>query len=196
MEAEFIISAARPEQFPTGDAPEVAFLGRSNVGKSTLINSLLGAKGLARISARPGSTQAINFYRVDGDVHFVDFPGYGYARTAPAEQRRWRFLIESYLRERPNLELCLLLIDARRGWMEMDLDLKQWLEAHRRRYLVVVSKFDKLKNQRERQQGLTAVHHGPGALSPVAFSAVSGQGVKQIWQVIRNISSTARNPNP
>ena len=119
----FIISAARPEQFPPETDAEVAFLGRSNVGKSSLLNALLGADGLARMSARPGCTQLINFYQVDGGFRFVDLPGYGFAKVPQEISSQWKALIEHYLLERTVLRLSVIVLDARRGWMEKDVEL-------------------------------------------------------------------------
>jgi GTP-binding protein len=179
--SEFVLSAPGPEYFPGEQFPEVAFLGRSNVGKSSLINALLGARGLAITSSRPGCTQTINFYRVDGLYGFVDLPGYGYARVPKEVTLEWKKLIESYLLERRTLELCILVLDARRGWMEKDLDLQRWLEVHRRPYLVVATKMDKLKNQSERQRSLASLSKGVPVLS---CSASTGRGVREIWQAI------------
>jgi GTP-binding protein len=184
--AEFVTSAARPEQFPPEAGREFAFLGRSNVGKSSLLNALLGGRKLARTSATPGCTRVLNFYRVEPDMHFVDFPGYGYARVPPDEERRWKGLIETYLRRRRTLRLCFLVVDARQGWMASDLQLKHWLEFYGRPYMVVATKTDKWKNQRERHLGLTALTAHGGGQRLVPFSALTGQGVKQIWQAIRN----------
>ena len=179
MVAEFINSASSPEQFPTGGLPEVAFLGRSNVGKSSLINALAGKRGLAFTSNTPGRTQSINFYRID-DLRFVDLPGYGYAKVPLTAKTEWAKLIEHYLRERSSLRLSFLILDARRGWMDKDLDLKAWLEANNRPYVVVASKIDKL-NQAEQRRGLKAI--GQYA-EPLPFSAVTGRGVREIWQAI------------
>lgn len=184
--AELVQSAARVDQFPAEQAREFAFLGRSNVGKSSLLNALVGGRRLARTSATPGCTQTLNFYRVGPDMYFVDFPGYGYARVPPEEQRRWKALIEAYLRRRRTLRLCFLLVDARHGWMESDLQLKHWLEFYGRPYLVVATKIDKWKNQRERHQALAALTAHVGANRLVPFSALTGQGVKELWQAIRN----------
>src|SRR5580765_8482751 len=129
MSARFIISAARPEQFPPEADPEVAFLGRSNVGKSSLLNALVGADELAFTSSRPGCTQLINFYQVDGGYRFVDLPGYGYAKVPKEITSEWKALIEAYLTERQSLQLAVLLLDARRGWMEKDVELREWLES-------------------------------------------------------------------
>ena len=128
MKAEFVKSAVRPDQFPAGDLPEIAFLGRSNVGKSSLLNCLTGKNGLAFTSSTPGRTQVINFYRVDDQFHFVDLPGYGYAKVPAQMRAQWKQLIEQYLLGRKSLDLCFLVLDARRGWMEHDLELKNWLD--------------------------------------------------------------------
>ena len=187
MQAEFIISAARPEQFPIEGLPEVAFLGRSNVGKSSLLNCLVSQKALAYTSARPGCTQTINFYKVDGKLHFVDLPGYGYAKVPKGFKDAWKELIDAYLSKRNSLELCFIVIDARRGWMEMDLELRDWLEFRGRPYEVVVTKTDKLKSQSERHRGLAALREQSGGRLPMPFSALTGQGVREIWQTIQII---------
>ncbi|MBI4910841.1 MAG: YihA family ribosome biogenesis GTP-binding protein [Acidobacteria bacterium] len=184
MPAEFIIGAARPEQFPAEALPEIAFLGRSNVGKSSLINALVNKKGLARTSATPGCTQAIQFYRVDGRWQFVDLPGYGYARAPLTQVNAWKSLIDSYLTTRKVLQLCLLLLDARRGWMESDEQLREWLEHWERPYMVVATKFDKLKTQSERVRTLAALRATKPDQEPMTFSAVTGQGAREIWQAI------------
>lgn len=188
----FLLSAADATQFPLeefhGEAPlEVAFLGRSNVGKSSLLNTLVRQPGLAFTSARPGCTQLINFYRIDRDVRFVDLPGYGYARVSLEERASWKKLIESYLVGRQSLALSFLLIDARRGWMEMDLELKAWLEFHNRRYQVIVTKIDKLKSSNEIKSGLAAIKKELPNQELVPFSALDGRGVREIWQVISSI---------
>ncbi|MBL8215940.1 MAG: YihA family ribosome biogenesis GTP-binding protein [Bryobacterales bacterium] len=187
--AEFIIGAAKPELFPQETLPEVAFLGRSNVGKSSLINILVNQKGLARTSSTPGCTQAIQFYRVGHDYHFVDLPGYGYAKVPLQQTRGWRQLIENYLTTRQSLKLCLLLVDSRRGWMEMDLVLKEWLQQAQRPYQVVATKFDKLRTQRDRSQSMAALREGDPTQTPLTFSALSGQGAREIWQAISKIKT-------
>lgn len=161
----------------------MAFLGRSNAGKSTLLNCLAGQKGLAFTSSTPGRTQAVNFFRVDGRMLFVDLPGYGYAKAPKEVSRAWQKVIEEYLRDRKKLALGVLLVDSRRGWMESDLGLKEWMDFHGRPYVVVATKVDKL-NQKERSQSQKAIraHYPEGEL--IWFSAVSGQGVKELWQTI------------
>lgn len=184
------MSAARPEQFPPEPAgvPEVAFLGRSNVGKSSLLNVLAGVDRLAFTSSRPGRTQAINFFQVDGGFHFVDLPGYGYAAVPLDIKREWEKLIEAYLRERRALKLCLVLLDARRGWMEPDRQLREWLEHYERPYRVVATKYDKLKTQKERQEGIKRIRQVTGE-DPLVFSAVTGRGAREIWQAISKIKN-------
>ena len=182
MHAEFVVSAASPDQFPQDGLAEFAFLGRSNVGKSTLINTLLGTKGLAFTSSKPGCTQTLNFYRIDGKYYFVDLPGYGYARVSREQTQAWKQLIESYLKERQTLDTCLMVLDARRGWMDGDRELKRWLEFHHRPYVVVGTKVDKLKNQSERHRSQASLREE--GLEPLLFSAVTGRGVREIWQAI------------
>jgi GTP-binding protein len=189
MDAQFVVSAAHPEQFPAESLPEIAFLGRSNVGKSSLLNCLTGQKNLAFTSARPGCTQLVNFYRIDGQFHFVDLPGYGYARVPAELVVQWKKLIEQYLLHRRSLQLCFLILDARRGWMDKDLELKQWLEFHNRRYLVIATKTDKLKSQSEQRQGMAAIREQFPETESLPFSAVSCRGAREIWQAIKKIKT-------
>jgi GTP-binding protein len=177
---------------------EVAFLGRSNVGKSSLLNALVGAdglgnKGLAFTSSRPGCTQFINFYQVDGGFRFVDLPGYGFAKVPQEKSTEWKALIERYLSERGILRLCVILLDARRGWMEKDIELRDWLENRGRPYIVVATKVDKLKSQKERHQSRKALSLGgfrDGNSGEIfECSAVTGRGVREIWQAISKIKT-------
>ena len=191
--ADFIVSAAKPDQFPSDGLAEIAFLGRSNVGKSSLINSLVGSDRLAHTSNIPGRTRTINFYRVNQEdaagrnaCYFVDLPGYGYANVAREQAQEWKKLIEKYLLNRATLRLSLLILDARRGWMPMDLELKQWLETHDRRYLVIATKMDKL-NQSEQQRTLDAIRKD--SPEPLVCSATTGRGVREIWQAISKIKT-------
>jgi GTP-binding protein len=181
LRAEFVTSSGSTGRHPTDRLPEVAFLGRSNVGKSSLINALVGQKGLAFTSNTPGRTQTINFYRVDGALYFVDLPGYGYAKVPKSFAQEWKTLIEQYLHERESLKLSCVVLDTRRGWMDKDLDLKQWLEHYGRPYLVIATKIDKL-NQSELEHGLRAIRKE--GVEPLPFSASDGRGVREIWQAI------------
>jgi GTP-binding protein len=188
VKAEFVTSAARPDQFPADGLPEIAFLGRSNVGKSSLLNCLTGKSGLAFTSSKPGCTQVINFYRVEDQIQFVDLPGYGYARVPVEIRSQWKQLIEQYLLHRKALRMCILILDARRGWLEKDLELKDWLEFHSRRYLVIATKTDKLKTQKEQQHGMAALR-GKTDNDPLPFSAIQCRGAREIWQAIWKIQN-------
>ena len=167
--------------FPSDRLPEIAFLGRSNVGKSSLINALAGQKGLAFTSNTPGRTQTINFYRIDGAFYFVDLPGYGYARVPHGVHDGMEEADRAVFEKRETLKLSCLILDARRGWMDKDLDLKRWLEDHGRPYLVIATKIDKL-NQSEQERGLRAIRKE--GVEPLPFSAFTGRGVREIWQAI------------
>jgi len=150
-----------------------------------LLNALVGLDGLARTSATPGRTRSINFYWVEGGFHLVDLPGYGFARVPESEIQAWKRLVEAYLLGRNGLGLSIMVVDARRGWMERDLELQRWLQFHERPYLVVATKTDKLKTQSERHHGMASLaRHAPGG-EFVPFSAITGQGVREIWQAIR-----------
>ncbi|MBV9084236.1 MAG: YihA family ribosome biogenesis GTP-binding protein [Acidobacteriaceae bacterium] len=190
---KLIVSAAHAWQFPPEPEDkwplEVAFLGRSNVGKSSLLNALVEQRDLAFTSSKPGCTQLINFFRIHDDLRFVDMPGYGYARVSIEEKARWRKLIESYLLRRQNLALSFLLIDARRGWMDMDLELKSWLEFHNRRYQVIVTKIDKLKSNNQLKTALTTIRKQLADQEPLPFSAMDGRGVRETWQIISKIKN-------
>jgi GTP-binding protein len=181
LKAEFVISSATPEQFPSDGLAEVAFLGRSNVGKSSLINALTGQKRLAFTSSVPGRTQTINFYRIEGLFYFVDLPGYGFARAPREIILGWKELIDGYLLKRETLKLACLILDARRGWTDKDLKLKSWLEQHGKQYMVVATKTDKL-NRSEQERSFRAIRQAGADMLP--FSAISGRGVREIWQAI------------
>ncbi|HXE15394.1 MAG TPA: ribosome biogenesis GTP-binding protein YihA/YsxC [Bryobacteraceae bacterium] len=192
MTPRLLISAVEPRQFPPEraeqeDVVEIAFLGRSNVGKSSLLNTLVRRPGLAFTSARPGCTQMINFFYVEPGLRFVDLPGYGFARVPLEEKEKWRKLIEAYLLQRQSLQLCFLLLDTRRGWMDMDLELKSWLEFHKRRYVVVATKFDKLKSRNQETTELARIRKQTPDQELIPFSAQDGRGVREIWQTISKI---------
>ncbi len=183
-EARFILSATSPAQFPNLRLPEFAFLGRSNVGKSSLLNVLAGVKKLAKVSAQPGRTQAVNFFTISESVTFADLPGYGFAKVPIHVQQSWKSLIEAYLVHREQLVLSFILLDARRGWMDKDLELRDWLLHQNRPFLVIATKIDKL-NHSELQRGLAAIRRTNDGLEPVPFSAITGQGAREIWQAIQ-----------
>jgi len=172
--AEFVISAARPNQFPKAPIPEIAFAGRSNVGKSSLLNSIVGRKGLAKTSGTPGKTQQINFFRINDRFHFVDLPGYGYAKVSKTEREAWVRLIESYLRVREQLKLVVALSDIRHEPTALDLDMFQWLHAIGRPFLVVLTKHDKIsaaQAQERFEQVGALVEAYPNCIGVIPYSS-------------------------
>lgn len=184
--AEFVVSAAAADQFPRDGLPEVAFAGRSNVGKSSLINRLLGRRDLARTSSTPGRTRLINFYRVNGGLYFVDLPGYGYARVPRGMREAWGELVEGYLASREALVGVVWIVDARHPPMPADREMREFLEGIRRPALVVLTKADKVPpGQRRAMRERAALALGladPSA--PIAFSAVTGEGVRELWAAL------------
>jgi len=187
LSAEFVLSAREPAHYPPAALPEIAFAGRSNVGKSSLINTLLNRRGLARTSNTPGRTQEINFFTVNNRVVFVDLPGYGYAKVPEAVRRRWGPMVETYLGERRTLRLVVLILDVRRDPGDEDMQLIRWLEFYRLRFQIVLTKTDKLsRNQLARRQRLIGEGLGLPAAAPLlAFSAKTGAGKELLWREIK-----------
>ncbi len=173
----FVAAAHGPEGEPSGPGADVVFLGRSNVGKSSLINRLLGVRGLARTSSTPGRTQSVNFYRINERYWFVDLPGYGYARAPEAVRRSWGPMVEGFLeRRRGRIAIAILVLDARREPTELDGVMRDWLEARGIRYVAAVTKADKLSgNGRAR-----ALRRAPA--EAVLVSATTGMGVQELWR--------------
>jgi GTP-binding protein len=181
--ATFVKSATSPEHYPRDGRPEIAFMGRSNVGKSSLINSLLGVKGLARTSSTPGRTQLINFFLINDAFYFVDLPGYGYARVPRNVKKHWGPMVEKYLATRPGLVLSIVITDSRHEPTELDLQMIEWLETRRKPFIIVATKADKLSsNQLRAQLGRASAVLGSGEL--VAYSAVTRSGAARIWKEI------------
>jgi GTP-binding protein len=183
--ATFVVSSHGPDQDPRDPGPDVLFLGRSNVGKSSLMNALLGKKGLARTSSTPGRTQSVNFFRVNDRCWFVDLPGYGYARAPVAVRKAWGPMVEDALRRRAGrVAAAILLIDARRDPAELDLTMRNWLEASEIPWIPVATKSDKLSGngrtaaRRGIDAGLTGAHRiGP----PIMTSVTTGMGLRELW---------------
>lgn len=190
LKTEFIVGATSPAQFPKDAKPEFAFLGRSNVGKSSLLNALAGNQKVAFTSSRPGCTQQINFFDAEGQIRLVDLPGYGYAKAPKALQAEWSNLIEAYLNERECLRLCICILDVRRGWMESDRTLKEWLDFKQRPYLVVATKIDKLRTVNDVKRAVQLIQDEVPGRDVIAFSAHKGQGVKELWQAIWKTKSS------
>ena len=183
------ISAGLPKQFPSEPVPQVAFSGRSNVGKSSLINSLLGRKSLARVSSAPGKTITINFYDVDRKLYLVDLPGYGFAKRSPEDKKRWSALTDGYFTQNKNIDrlaLVIQLIDSRVGPTADDEMMLGFLSQSELPYIVVATKTDKL-NATERKNNLAALEAHPliGGVPLFPFSSLKGEGKDDLWKEIR-----------
>lgn len=186
---QFLLSAMDPLHFPSPSLPEVAFLGRSNVGKSSVINSLVGSK-IARTSSTPGRTQAINFFEIrwagkpKPEVVFADLPGYGYARVPREISEKWSGFIEPYLRQRETLALCLSLVDISVPQQESDRRLLDFLRTEQRPFIIVATKSDRLSNN-QLQNSLRKLGQEYPETKIVSYSARTGAGRQELWQEIR-----------
>jgi GTP-binding protein len=183
ISAEFIKSAFDERDWPRDPKPEVAFLGRSNVGKSSLINSLLGVRGLARTSSTPGRTQALNFFLINGRFRFVDLPGYGYARVPRGVKAAWGEMATNYLAKRMGLVLSIHIVDSRHEPTTLDLQLNEWLRHHARPRVVVATKSDKL-SQNQLRKNIERARRALGAEEVIAYSATTGRGRDEVWRTI------------
>jgi len=180
--AEFVISAVSPKQYPQETQPEIALVGRSNVGKSSLINKFLNRKGLARTSSQPGKTQTLNFYHINESWYFVDLPGYGYAKVSKADKSRWAKFIDEYLAKREQLAGVIQLVDLRHPPSDDDLAMAEWLRHSGLPQLVVATKADKISRSRwpahqdiiKKQLGLAA------KTEMILFSAETGAGLPEL----------------
>ncbi len=178
----FLKSCVAPQDYPILNLPEIAFAGKSNVGKSSLINALTGRKGLAKTSQLPGCTQLINFFIINEKFSLVDLPGYGFAKAPLTVKKQWGPMVATYLKERQALRLVLLLLDIRRDGDAKDRDLLNWLQYFQLPYLIVFTKVDKLSRQQVllRSRSILA-SFGQSPDSVVLFSARTGQGRLELW---------------
>ena len=188
--ATFITSATGPAGFPAEGPPEIAFAGRSNVGKSSLLNTVVGVAGLARTSATPGRTRLLNFFRVvapDGaPLHFVDLPGYGYAKVPREMRASWRPMVEAYVTKRTTLALMVVIVDARRGPEDEEAELLDWLDEIDKPALVVLTKADKLPKNKRLPAAAQARRSLGLARDPILFSATSKEGIDALWKKIQS----------
>ncbi len=186
--AEFVKSATKPSEYPPALLPEIAFAGRSNVGKSSLINTLVNRKRLVKTSATPGRTQLINFFNVNRQINFVDLPGYGYAKVPVAVRKRWGPMIEAYLSGRKTLRGVVVIMDIRRIPRQEELDLLDWLRHYSISGIFVLTKTDKLsKNKVPQQHGHIARGLGLDTKDLILFSAKSRRGRDHLWQAILSL---------
>ncbi|GAA4704903.1 ribosome biogenesis GTP-binding protein YihA/YsxC [Brevibacillus fulvus] len=190
--AEFVISAVGPKQYPTDGLPEIALVGRSNVGKSSLINKMLNRKALARTSSRPGKTQTLNYFRINHRLYFVDFPGYGYAKVAKSVKQQWGKMIESYLTDRKELRLVVQLVDIRHAPSKDDIAMYDWCKQIGLTTVVVATKGDKIARGRW-QQHLKVIREQLQLRetdSMLVFSSETGQGRDELWGTILKYINT------
>jgi GTP-binding protein len=183
--AAFVKSAVKPSQYPPGDLPEVAFAGRSNVGKSSLINTLLGRRKLVKTSSTPGRTQTINFFLINDSISFADLPGYGFAKVPVAVKKKWGPMVETYVKTRGGLRAVVFILDIRRMPNQADHDLFVWLAHHGIPQILVLTKADKLKRGKQavqRTRIAEALSLKPESL--FFFSAVTGAGKRLLWKAL------------
>lgn len=195
-QAEFVGVFVDMNQLPTDQLPEVAIVGRSNVGKSSLINRLANRKNLAKSSSTPGKTRTINFYCFNRSWYLVDLPGYGFAKVSRSEKARWGKMIEKYLSGRKTLRGVILLVDIRHSPSVDDRTMKDWLEHHQIPFMVVATKADKLSRS-ARQKNLAMIRRElqlPMEQPPLGFSAVSGEGLEELLQALREITESEPIP--
>ncbi len=187
--AELKKAAYNASEFPVWGFPEIAFIGRSNVGKSSLLNSLIGRKNLARTSSTPGKTRGLYFYLLNDALSFVDLPGYGYAKVSKKERERWAPIIEDYLGSRPNLRGCLHLIDCRHEPTEDDKLMSDWLRLHTMTTITIATKADKISRGAMIRQ-VALIRKGLGLFEDdllLPFSAHTGYGRDDLWKAIEQI---------
>jgi GTP-binding protein len=187
--AKFIQSAVDPSQYPDGLMPEVAFAGRSNVGKSSLINTLINRKRLVRTSAVPGKTRLINFFRINDKLFFVDLPGYGFAKVPVSVRKSWGPMVETYLKERQNLRLVIVILDIRRDPSKDDISLINWLCYYHVNFICVLTKTDKLSKNKVnlRHRRIKESLEGIGDDEAIIFSSRTGNGKETVWEKIMEV---------
>lgn len=189
VSSKYLVTAVKAEQYPPDEFPEIAMVGRSNVGKSSMINKLCNRKGMARTSSTPGKTRTLNFYLINeahGAFHLVDFPGYGYAKVGHSMRGEWEKMMSDYILKRPNLKGIIQLIDLRHPPMKNDIETFTWLLTNGFDFFIVANKADKIsKNaQHKNMKIIRDTLRPPQDLPIIAFSAETGQGVVEVWAEI------------
>lgn len=187
--AEIMISAVEPDQYPNTGWPEIALAGRSNVGKSSLINSLVNRKALARVGNTPGKTRIINFYNINDNLSLVDLPGYGYAKVSREEKQSWGKLAETYLNTRKNLNMILLLVDIRHDPTPDDVVMLNYIKESGREYAVIATKADKINRSeyKKHMNRIRIVLELEKECEIIAFSSLKRMGIEEVWSKIETI---------
>lgn len=185
-EATIEISAVSKKQYPTLNLPEIALAGRSNVGKSSFINRMLGRRNLVRTSSKPGKTRTLNFYRINDSFYFVDVPGYGYAKVSKKEQQKWGAMMEEYFETREELQLVILVVDSRHNPTNDDMRMIEYISYLNIPLLIIATKVDKLKRSARQKQlhHITSLIHDVADIQVIPFSAETGENKDRIWDVI------------
>ncbi|BAI81298.1 GTP-binding protein [Deferribacter desulfuricans SSM1] len=190
MKAEYIKSAVYEKDYPDTDLPEIAFVGRSNVGKSSMINTLVNRKKLVKVSQKPGKTRTINFFNINDELIFVDLPGYGYAKVSKKDRELWKVMIETYLTKRSQLKAVVLIIDIRVGPTNDDKLMYEWFMAYNVPTIVAFTKCDKLSNNKiQKQLAIIKKEFGDGLGDYVLFSSVTRRGKDELWGIIKEKAS-------
>ncbi|WP_207940755.1 ribosome biogenesis GTP-binding protein YsxC [Enterococcus sp. DIV2402] len=184
--SDIVISAVAPAQYPETELPEIALAGRSNVGKSSFINTLINRKNLARTSSKPGKTQTLNFYLIENSLHFVDVPGYGYAKVSKTERAKWGKMIETYLTQREQLRAVVSLIDLRHAPTQEDIQMYQFLKYYEIPVIVVATKADKIPRGKwnKHESVIKKALDFDKTDKFILFSSVTKQGKEEAWQAI------------
>jgi GTP-binding protein len=195
MDVEFLKSAFEKGHYPPPERPEIAFAGKSNVGKSSLINVLVNRNKLARTSSTPGRTQSLNFFNIGSNLCFVDLPGYGFAKVPLKVKATWGNMVETYLKTRENLKAVIVIMDIRRDLSVDDINLINWLTDYNRGIIPVLTKVDKLnrKERDERTRMLEGALSSISVIKPILFSAQTREGKDEIWKRIEGIITNTRS---
>ena len=197
ISAEFIKSAVEISHYPAESLPEIAFAGRSNVGKSSLINSLLNKKNLVKVSSSPGKTRLINFFKINNQFSFVDLPGYGFARVPPDIKKKWGKMVETYLKKRRNLKIVILILDIRHTPTENDEKMLEWLDHYKIQTVFIANKSDKIKKREKNKQVQTILNtlKRPDGRA-IVYSSKNKEGIKDLWKIIEQAIRGFKNlPN-
>ncbi len=189
VDIQFLLSVHSLKQLPEATLPEIAFAGRSNVGKSSLINTLVGRKGLVKVSGRPGKTQGLNFFQLGEEAYLVDLPGYGFAKVSRGMQDNWQKLISSYLEQRTTLCCVVVIMDIRHGAKNQDTQLISWLKQQNINYLPVYTKADKLSgNQKQQNAAALDAGHTIHSSQRIVFSAKNGMGKDELERALASFA--------